>query len=96
MLMNSQFAAQFSKLIAERVRSKVGDQPEKQASHVWLLAFGRRPSEKQSASSVNYLKTQIKHYQQNPIPNDKTLPQSHALASYCQALISSNGFLYID
>ncbi len=96
MLMNSEFATGYAALIAERVRTAAGENATAQVAYAWRLAFGIRPSDEQIAASVLFLKKQRDQYQQEPPKGVTSSPYDLAFASFCQSLISSNGFLYVD
>jgi len=82
MLMNGSFFMQQAGFFAERVRKEAGTDPTLQVARAWKLAYGADPTENDRAAAVAFLK-------EFPKP-DK------ALAAFCQALLSSNRFLYLD
>ncbi len=96
MFMNSQFAVDYAGLIAQRVQTSAGADVNAQAKQAWALTYGREPTDEQIASSLAFLTEQAQHYAKNRPTGVKTEPQLLALGSFCQALISSNGFLYVD
>ena len=96
MMMNSDFTVAYAGRFAERVVAQVGDDHRKQTAHAWLLAYGRKPTKEQVDAALQFLTTQEAYYTNNPPAGSKTAPQKLALSSFCQALIGSNGFLYID
>lgn len=96
MLMNSDFAAEYAGLFAERVRLLAEDDPGNQCRHAWQLAFGRPATDQQLKRSVDFLQSQQAHYEENRPAGSKQTSAQLALDSFCQALISSNRFLYVD
>ena len=94
--MNSQFSVKYSSWFAERVRTLAGDDARAQSKQAWRLAFGREPTSEQADASANFIAKQTKHYEQIRRRGDASSPRRLALASFCQALISSNMFLYVD
>ena len=82
MLMNGSFVMQQAEAFAERVKKDAGTDPSLQVARAWKLAYGAEVSEKEKAAALGFLKG-------FPKP-DK------ALAAFCQALLSSNRFLYVD
>ena len=54
------------------------------------------PTDQQIEAAVQFLNVQNQHYEQARPAGIKDSPQKLALASFCQALISSNAFLYVD
>jgi hypothetical protein len=105
MLMNNAFVLEQSEAFADRVLSLAGDTPEKQVRSAWTLAFGHAPTEDQTTQAVEFLHAQQAEFASAPAPkpDPKTKkkpeapnPHRQALASFCHALLCSNGFLYVD
>ena len=65
-----------------------------QAQRTWRLAYGRPASTQELIAAVGFLVRQIDQQQLQPVP--KVAPELQALTDLCQALLSSNEFLYID
>ena len=82
MLMNGSFVMQQAEAFAERVKKDAGTDPSLQVARAWKLAYGSEPTDKEKGAALAFLKG-------FPKP-DK------ALAALCQALLSSNRFLYVD
>lgn len=96
MLMNSDFSAEMGNHFAARLRELAPGDARQQAQLAWRLAFGRSASAEQLENALNYLNHQTQNYQQEPPPESKQAPADLALISFCQALIGSNAFLYVD
>jgi hypothetical protein len=107
MLMNSPFVARHAGNFARRIQKQVGDDRASQITLAWQLAYARRPSEEELASARSFLETQQQLCA--ALPEDKTAKKTssdegtiennaplEALAVLCQALLSSNEFLYVD
>lgn len=94
MLMNSDFMVAVSATMSDRLIRDRPDQPTEQLRWGWELAFGRPPNESQTATAKDFLKAQTQTFAQGN-PEDTTAHRS-ALATYCQALLGSNEFLYIE
>jgi mono/diheme cytochrome c family protein len=104
-MMNGDFTLTMSKYLAERAASEAGGDVTAQIRHAWKLAFGCMPSAEDVARSREFLAKQTAHFQANPVnvpppakggeapPSD---PPMQALATFCQALLTSNQFLYIE
>jgi hypothetical protein len=88
MLMNSAFIVSQAEVFAERVRKEAGADPRARVVRAWRLAFAAEPSEAEVAEAVAFLAEQAGHF--------KADAEQRALASFCQALLSANRFLYID
>ncbi len=82
MLMNGSFVMQQAEAFAERVKKDAGTDPSLQVSRAWKLAYGSEPTDKEKANALAFVKGFPK-------------PEK-ALAAFCQALLSSNRFLYTD
>ncbi len=104
-MMNGDFTITQSKYFAERVVHEAGSEVEAQVKRAWLLAFGRAPSEADLKNSTAFLTKQTALFQANPLqlpPPAKgkeappTEPPMQALTTLCQALLTSNQFLYVD
>ena len=98
LLMNSSFVSQQADAMAARMIAEVGNDLGDQFRRAWRLAYGRSPSEENVAAGVGFLKRQI---DETPVPAADAKPPAPsrervALANLCQALMSSNGFLYVD
>ncbi len=107
LLMNSSFMVSHARLLAERVRHSVGDNREKQIKRAWKLTFGRPIEKQELQDAADFLNDQTSHFQSvksaSPPKDDDDMPAAsslspdqHALTNFCQALLSSNEFLYID
>ena len=95
MLMNSQFAIRYSKRLANRVTQEKNSLTE-QVARIWELCYCRPITESQSSKLVEFVKKQqvtIKNSNSKLTPEQT---QHLALANVCQALMSSNEFLYVD
>lgn len=100
LMMNSNFIVEQSKLMAERVAQEAGADPARQFERAWQLAFGRKPAEEEVAAGAAFLTEQATEVTSVPgadgKPIDLAIANQTALAHLCQALMSSNGFLYVD
>jgi hypothetical protein len=82
MLMNNQDVVALAEAFGTRVRREVGDEPRAQVRRAWALAFGAEPGEEEILEAVRFLKAPAE--------------QQAKLAVFCQALLGSNPFLYVD
>ena len=96
-----------ARLLAESVRQSVGDNREEQINRAWKLTFGRPIEKQELQDAADFLNDQTSHFQSiksaSPPKDDDDMPAAsslspdqHALTTFCQALLSSNEFLYID
>ncbi len=90
LLMNNDFVVAQAGLFAERVRREAGNDTRAQVIRAWRLAFARPPSPGEIEEARAFLAGQAAGFRGKPDP------QGRALASFCQALLSANPFLYVD
>jgi mono/diheme cytochrome c family protein len=98
LLMNSDFVLAQSQALAERVVGRCGADRPTQVRLAWRLALGQEPSPGDLEAATALLEVQEADFAAPKSPDKAPLPPpaTRALASLCQALFSSNGFLYID
>ena len=99
LLMNSEFVVTHAGYLAERLKKEAGEDAKAQITRAWRLAFAAEPSEADLAAALEFVAAQTAHFQNNPPPGEKDKPadpKQLALASWCQALLSANRFLYVD
>jgi mono/diheme cytochrome c family protein len=104
-MMNSVFVEEEAEALATRIVNEVhaGD-IESQFRAAWSLVFGEGPQDRDLREGVAFLKQQAailgseprsSHRPSHPRKRGHQL-QSSALGHLCQALLISNGFLYVD
>jgi hypothetical protein len=99
LLMNHAEVIRFAEAFAKRVRRDAGEDPAEQVRHAWRLALGRQPPEDLLAEAAQWLTTwkpDPAGEPANAAPQEAIDPALQPLALYCQAIFSSNPFLYID
>ena len=99
LLMNSEFVVTHAGYLAERLQKEAGEDAKAQIIRGWRLAFAAEPSEAELAAAIEFVAAQTEHFQKNPPAGEKDKqpdPKQLALASWCQALLSANRFLYVD
>ncbi len=108
LMMNNDLVVRFSERFAQRVQSESGDDPAAQARRAWLLAFGRDADNATLTQAVAFLEAQRQTFTppaeatptNSPAAKASNLPpltpSQQALAVLCQALLSSNQFLYVE
>src|SRR5262249_45501558 len=94
LLMNSSFIVTHAADFAQRLRQEAGDDPKAQVERAWRLAFAAEPSGDDVKAAVAFLEEQRQRFAARP--NLKGDPRALALASFCQALLSTNRFLYVE
>jgi hypothetical protein len=99
LLMNNTFVLQQADAMAKRIEKEVGGDPTAQFQRAWQLTFGRAPSASQSLAGVAFLSEQSAIIAASVPANSKAEPSKSAhvaLSNLCQALVISNGFLYVE
>lgn len=100
LMMNSNFVVEQSRFMAERIGSESGEETAAQFERAWQLAFARKPTEEEKAGGLAFLTAQSDALAQSPGTDGKPVEvaaaRQMALAHLCQALLSSNAFLYVD
>jgi cytochrome c553 len=95
MMMNNEFVVRHSEVLADRVSALAGDDPAARVRLAWRLTFASEPTAEQVAAAVAYLGEQQKEFASSTA-KDAPPPARRALATFCQALLNSNEFLYVD
>ena len=97
MLMNNEFAADQADSLADRIAREAGSVPAAQVRLAWRLTLAREPTDAQVQSAVAFLTEHADQFAAQPADKKNSVtPAQRALSSYCQALLISNGFLYVD
>ena len=104
-MMNGDFTVTMSGYFAERVAKEAGTDTAAQVKRAWQLAFGCEPGAADAKSATDFITRQTASFKKNPVklaPPAKgkeappAEPPMQALATFCQALLTSNQFLYVD
>jgi hypothetical protein len=110
MMMNGRFVRTQSVYIAERIEREVGRELPQQAARAWQLVYGRDIEQREQDEAIELLEQLGEHFKTLLADKEKagtstgdltepvtsSDPQIEALATLCQALLSSNEFFYID
>jgi hypothetical protein len=108
LLMNNSNVIRLAEHFAQRIQREVGDEPLAQVRYAWTLAFGSPPDDLQCKTAANWLVAQrtalTKPHEVNNSTEaaeakgtlEKPQAEQQALSLYCQAIFSSNPFLYVD
>jgi len=99
LMMNHEFVLSQSQALAQRVVKEAGDDLAAQVRRAWQLAYGQPASEADVSAALALIEAQRLHFE--PLyaavkEKPPLTPAQQALAVYCQALLSSNRFLYVD
>lgn len=102
LLMNNDFLQDRSNDLARRIVAEAGSDRSDQIKLAWELAFCKSPSDDQIVQAMNFIGRETAVLADSPqavslAEKDKSqTPTMLALSSFCQTLLSSNRFLYID
>ncbi len=109
MLMNNDFVLEHAEHFAKRLQEEAGEETPAQIDLAWQLVFGRSPTAEESSEAAEVIAGLAAYFAENPdlrkppkaIPKNEYYPgllqtKQQALAGFCQVLISSNQFLYVD
>lgn len=104
MLMNSEQVQAFAVRLAKRVRSQSSGELKGQIILAYQLVYSRSPEDHEIAAATAFLANQAElfrgHAKENQNSSKKATkpadPDLRAFESFCHALLSSNGFLYVD
>jgi hypothetical protein len=94
LMMNDPFVLKQVDGLAGRIRDVAGDDPAGQLQQAWQLVLGRMPSDREEQAALVFLEEQAASLR--VVTPDLANPQQVALTHLCQALVSSNGFLYVE
>ncbi|HEV3022874.1 MAG TPA: hypothetical protein VGX76_10415, partial [Pirellulales bacterium] len=83
-------------LFASRLEREVGADRRAQLRRGWLLALGRQASENELDAAEAFLDRQMAALKTRQPEGDDAARSHRVLATLCQALLSANGFLYVD
>lgn len=108
LLMNNVFVIEQAEIFAKRLQREAGTDRGAQIRLGWQTAFGRPPTDRQVTEAKAFVARQVEVFAA-PAPVAKTAKpdpaaakkaadeaELRALASFCQSLLCSNGFLYVD
>jgi hypothetical protein len=106
MLLNGDFSLTQAEAFAERVKKEAGAELKDQVERAWKLAYVRAPTEKELAGALAFLRAATESFRKEPAPPappkkgekapEPPSAEARALAAFCQVLLSSNRFLYVE
>jgi hypothetical protein len=99
LMMNHEFVLTQSQTLAQRVVREARDDLAAQIRRAWQLVYAQPVSEADVSAALALIESQRQHFE--PLyaaakEKPPLTPAQQALAVYCQALLSSNRFLYVD
>ena len=95
-MMNDPFVVEQVNALAARVHREADAKPNARFELAWKMVFGRRPNRNELREGVRFLKEQTAAVRAARKKTKGPDPALTALSHVCHALVSSNGFLYVD
>ena len=103
LMMNSDFVVSQSARFAERLK-EVGSQPVDRIRYAWQLVYATEPTAEQVIAAATFVEEQTELFWKPAATDDKKISAAEetlraadrAWSVFCQALLSSNRFLYLD
>jgi hypothetical protein len=100
LLMNSDFVLENAKLLAERILKEAGTDEVAQVQRAWQLVFGRAATDAELDGAKRFFAEQRANFDSianaEADPKKKPDPAEWSRTTFCQALLSSNEFLYVE
>ncbi|HQU41247.1 MAG TPA: DUF1549 domain-containing protein [Pirellulales bacterium] len=94
--MNSAFVIELAKQFAARLEREASADRRRQLARGWMLALGRRATDDELYGAETFLNRQLETLKAQSPQADPAAQNHQALATFCQALLSANAFLYVD
>jgi len=96
LMLNNEFIQHEAAAFANRIASLDGAGLEQQVDAAWRMTLGHRPSAEQTQAALGFVQRQAELFGVQADAKAKSVAEQRALTSLCQALLISNGFLYVD
>jgi hypothetical protein len=99
LMMNHAMVLAQSQRFAQRIAVEAGDDIAAQVRRAWQLAYGQPASEAEVSAAMGLIEAERQHFEPLYAAAKEKPPltaSQQALAIFCQALMSSNRFLYVD
>lgn len=100
LLMNSDFVLGAARQFSERLATQAGSDPADRIRLAWRLLLGRLPRDSELQGAVQFITDETARLttaaEAITDPKQKPDPQQWAWIAFCQALMGSNEFLYVD
>lgn len=92
LMLNSQFVQEQAGYFASHLEGFKSKDNSEKVVYAWESAFGVKPSPEEVAGALRFLSSQREEFRKSGIRN----PDTMAWAAFCQGLLISNRFLYVD
>ena len=94
LMLNSQFIQEQAGNFANRLLGNQANTDSEKIELAWFTAFGVAPSSEEMKESISFISEQKKVFD-NKVKSDKSMEQQ-VWTTFCQGLLISNRFLYVD
>lgn len=94
--MNSDAVVAFSEHFADRLIADAPNDCELQVERAWQLAYSTTPTAEELSAACKFIENERSLIRDQKIETDDSKIAQEALAVFCQALLSSNRFLYVE
>jgi len=94
--MNSDAVVDFSEHFADRLIADSPEDVKAQVTRAWQLAYSTTPTADELATASQFIEGEQSLIRDQKIETDENKIKQEALAVFCQALLSSNRFLYAE
>ena len=88
-LLNSDFAVARAEAFAKRLMAETDGSAQELVRHAWRIAMGRSPTDTEARVAEEFIETQRGQYAGEDA-------ERWAAADFCQMLLASNSFLYVE
>jgi hypothetical protein len=89
-LLNSEFVVNQARHFAERIDREAVSSPEERVTRAFLLALARGPTDAEMGLALDFVRTQRDYYA------PKADAELNAWSDFCQMILASNPFLYVE
>jgi hypothetical protein len=89
-LLNSDFSRKRATAFAQRLDREAGRDLDNRVNRAFRLAYGRMPEPKETDSTKRFLTAQQQAYSKEKGADQR------AWVDFCQMLLASNGFMYVE
>jgi hypothetical protein len=89
-LLNSEFVVAQAGALARRLEREAGEKPEARIAHAYRIAIARQPTEQEIEAAGQFVSAQRDHYA------SQADAQFEAWRDFCQMMLASNAFLYVE
>lgn len=94
-MLNGEFSIHMARQLAQRVRDAAGADHAARIAEAFRITVCRPPSASEAERAAEFLRVQTAEYERMAVGGD-AVPADRALADFCQVLLASSEFIYIQ